>query len=107
MNILQKTILFFFNEYTFPDCRDKNPLPFDFFLPEYNLCIEYDGEQHFKPVRFSKTMSDEDMTKKLEITQIHDDIKNKYCHEHGLILIRISYTDDLDLKLCQILEKVA
>ena len=24
-------------------------LPFDFYLPEYNICIEYDGIQHFIP----------------------------------------------------------
>lgn len=34
-------------EKRFKDCRYKNTLPFDFYLPDYNICIEYDGEQHF------------------------------------------------------------
>jgi protein-arginine kinase activator protein McsA len=25
-------------------------LPFDFYLPNLNTCIEYDGEQHYKPI---------------------------------------------------------
>lgn len=37
---------------TFEDCKNKKQLPFDFYLPEYNICIEYDGEQHFRPVDF-------------------------------------------------------
>lgn len=37
-------------QHRFKDCRDKNPLPFDFYLPKYNTCIEYDGEQHFKAI---------------------------------------------------------
>jgi DNA-directed RNA polymerase subunit M/transcription elongation factor TFIIS len=40
--------IFFEEEKTFEECRYKNKLRFDFFLPNYNLCIEYDGEQHFE-----------------------------------------------------------
>jgi len=28
---------------TFNDCKDKKKLPFDFYLPEKNMCIEYNG----------------------------------------------------------------
>ena len=24
----------------------------DFFLPDYNIAIEYQGEQHFKPIKY-------------------------------------------------------
>lgn len=37
----------------FNDCRNKkrsDTLPFDFYLPDYNVCIEYDGEHHFRPM---------------------------------------------------------
>lgn len=37
-------------EYKFSDCKNKNVLPFDFYIPSLNLCIEYDGEQHFYPI---------------------------------------------------------
>jgi len=40
----------FTSQKRFKNCRDKKPLPFDFYLPKHNLCIEYQGEQHFKPV---------------------------------------------------------
>lgn len=33
----------------FKECKFKRALPFDFYLPDYNLCIEYQGIQHFEP----------------------------------------------------------
>jgi very-short-patch-repair endonuclease len=69
----------------FSDCKDKLPLPFDFYLPDFNTCIEYDGEQHYKPYRFSQ---DEKYIKKLEKTKQHDIIKNLYCKENGEFLQR-------------------
>lgn len=32
----------------FSNCKLIRPLPFDFYLPDYNCCIEYDGIQHFE-----------------------------------------------------------
>ena len=43
----------FIIQYVFDDCKNFNSLPFDFYLPDYNLLIEYDGEQHFEPVDFA------------------------------------------------------
>ena len=74
----------------FKDCRDKKPLPFDFYLPDYNMCIEFDGEQHFKPVRFYN-MSWEHAEKAFQRTVNHDNIKNEYCKNNNIKLIRISY----------------
>ena len=39
-------------QYTFDDCVDKRKLPFDYFLIDYNILCEYDGEQHYKPIDF-------------------------------------------------------
>lgn len=39
-------------QHIFDDCIYTDYLKFDFFLPEYNIAIEYDGIQHFKPARF-------------------------------------------------------
>lgn len=58
----------------------------DFYLPDYNLIIEYDGEQHFKPVDLFG--GDEEFLK----TQERDKLKNKLCEEHNIKLVRISYT---------------
>lgn len=77
----------YIKEYSFKDCRDINTLPFDFYIPKYKLCIEYDGIQHFEPVDFFGGES------KFKITVIHDEIKNKYCKENGIHLLRIPYYD--------------
>lgn len=44
----------FISQKRFVDCLNQkgtDMLPFDFYLPFYNLCIEYDGEHHFQPVQ--------------------------------------------------------
>lgn len=62
---------------------------FDFYLPQYNLFIEYDGEQHFYPVSFG---ADEFTTQKnFELIQKRDKIKDEYCNENGINLLRIPY----------------
>lgn len=37
----------------FKNCKDKHSLPFDFYLPDYNAAIEYQGKQHFEVLNFS------------------------------------------------------
>lgn len=69
----------------FSSCRDKLPLPFDFCVDNHIL-IEYDGEQHFHPVKlFNKTDPFEDRVRR-------DNIKTKWAKQHGYELIRIPYT---------------
>ena len=46
-SILSENKLTFTRQKRFKDCRNINPLPFDFYLPEKNICVEFDGEQHF------------------------------------------------------------
>jgi len=41
----------FEQEKTFVDCKNQNALLFDFYLYNYNICIEYDGQQHFMPIK--------------------------------------------------------
>lgn len=72
----------------FKNCRDKRPLPFDFYLPNFNLCIEYDGEQHFQ---CSEHWGGDESLKQ---TQHNDKIKNAYCTEHDINLLRIKYNED-------------
>lgn len=69
-------------------CTYKRPLRFDFYLPIYNMAIEYDGEQHFKPVGWYEKNTDGFMA-----TRIRDAIKNTYCKENGIYLLRIPYTE--------------
>lgn len=72
----------FEQEKRFIDCKDNKPLPFDFYLPGYNICIEFDGQQHYKDIYGYDS---------LDSTQCHDRIKNKYCADKGIKLLRIPY----------------
>jgi len=71
---------------TFEDCKDVRVLPFDFYLPEYNVAIEYDGIQHYVAKDFFGGNDSLDKLKK------HDDIKNDFCIDNNIRLIRIPYT---------------
>lgn len=77
---------------TFDDCVYKEKLRFDFYLPDYNVLVEYDGEQHFRPVDFaSRGMAW--ANKIFEYNQIKDKIKNDYCKNNNIKLVRIPYWD--------------
>ncbi len=60
-------------------------LPMDFYLPEFNAVVEYDGIQHFQPI---ETFGGE---KAFQTLKIRDEIKNTYCRENGIKMIRVSY----------------
>ena len=82
---------------SFSDLKDKRLLYFDFYLPEYNYCIEYDGEQHYKVSRFFKDK--EEAYKLLIDNQRRDKIKNEYCISNNIPLLRLTYKDsDADVK---------
>ncbi len=70
---------------TFDNCKNKIKLRFDFYLEELNICIEYDGEQHFKPILF---FGGKESFKKI---QINDNIKTKFCKDNNIKLIRFNY----------------
>lgn len=82
---------------TFSDLRLKKRLHFDFFLPEHNCIIEYDGKQHFEnnPNRL--------YSRKFDKTRERDIIKNKYCFDKNIFLIRIPYYLKEDICLEQLL----
>lgn len=87
-SILDDFNIAYISQFIFPDCvniKTNYPLRFDFYLPEYNCCIEYDGEQHYKAI---------DMyggEEGLQKNQYRDAIKNAYCKQHNIQLIRIRY----------------
>ena len=91
-------------EYRFKDCRDEHVLPFDFYIPHMNMVVEYDGEQHYRPVKFAGT-NDNGGTVRYLKTLRRDAIKNKYCADHDIKLVRIPYTeyDEIDEILNELL----
>ncbi|HKM00499.1 MAG TPA: hypothetical protein VJ083_00425 [Sedimentibacter sp.] len=71
---------------------DKAALRFDFFVNN-SFLIEYDGIQHFKPIRWNKKMSDEEVNELFVKTQYRDIIKNEFCRDNKMNLYRIAYTE--------------
>jgi hypothetical protein len=92
----EKTISFFLKESKiifepqkkFDGLKDKRPLRIDFYLPKYNVCIEYDGEQHFKQMGYTKLNRLSDIQRK-------DEIKNNFCRKNNIRLIRINYKQNI------------
>lgn len=92
MNWLNKHEINFIYQKKYNDCRNIIPLPFDFFLINFNILIEVDGEGHFFPVRYNgipEYIAIENFGK----TKYNDNIKNKYCLTNDIQLIRIPYYD--------------
>lgn len=85
----EKNINFVFQK-TFEDCKNINVLPFDFYLPELNVCIEYDGIYHYKPIP-RKNETFEEAEKRYKETKIRDEIKTQYCIKNNIKLLRIPY----------------
>lgn len=81
----------------FKDCFYKRNLKFDFYLLDYDICIEYDGEQHSTNYRFEKDMEG------LKVRKIRDQIKNIYCDEKGIKFYRINFNDNIEQKLNNII----
>ena len=77
----------FITEHKFDDCKDIRALPFDFFLPDLNTAIEFDGQQHYDVNRFFG--GEPALIKR----KLHDNIKNEYCLTHNIHLIRIPHWD--------------
>lgn len=77
--------------YLIPGLKAKRELHFDFWIPQYKVAIEYDGQQHFRATDFAGR-GKEWAKRQFEKVQKHDQMKNVYCKEHGIKLIRIPYT---------------
>lgn len=70
----------------FRDCRgDKRPLPFDFYIPDLNIAIEYQGEQHYAPVKLFG--GDNKFEKRIK----YDAIKKIFCAINGIRFVCIPY----------------
>ena len=85
INYLKVNNTTYISQKRFKDCKYKKTLPFDFYLPNKNICIEYDGEQHYQ---IKEHWGGE---KEFKTIQIKDNIKTKYCKDNNIKLIRISY----------------
>lgn len=93
---LNRNNICFIKEKTFRDCRDKGLLRFDFYLPDFNTCIEFDGYWHFN----THPSNLDGFNKVIR----RDRIKNIYCRENHIPLIRISSLKNIGPTLTNILK---
>lgn len=98
--VLEKNGIKFEKEKKFNDCITKEGYQYryDFYLPQYNRLIEFDGEQHF-----GYKGTGWDTKEKFERTQASDKIKNQYAYIHNIDLIRIPYTKRNNITLNDLL----
>lgn len=87
-NIFKNLRIPYFTQQSFKNLSFKRALKFDFYLPYYNACIEFDGEQHFKPVKYWNG------EKGFEDLQIKDRLKEDFCRIKNIPLLRIRYDDE-------------
>lgn len=77
----------FFRQKRLMGCMDKHHLIFDFYLPDYNMCIEYNGIQHYESVKWFTAGQG------LSGVKRRDKIKRNFCEKNGISLLIIKYTD--------------
>jgi uncharacterized protein YlaI/very-short-patch-repair endonuclease len=104
LDFLTNNNIFYLNEFKFKDCKHIYSMPFDFAIFEdeektkLKCLIEYDGQQHYKPVNFNGI----DDTKAKELYKLvvkKDNIKNEYCNEQNIKLLRIPYWEFNNIKV--------
>lgn len=85
--ILQRTDQQYIQQQSYEACRNILPLPFDFYLPEYDILLEYNGIQHYQFVQhFHRTLEGFEEQKR------KDKIKKAYAEKHHNFL-EIPYWD--------------
>ena len=90
--LLDKMNIVYNRQHTFDKCVYKRKLQFDFYLPDYNICIEYDGIQHFKPIEFFGGI------KSFEECKEKDKIKFDHCIKNNISLLKIPYYDNANIE---------
>lgn len=75
---------------TYDDLKDTKLLPYDFYLPRYNLLVELDGDHHRKPIVYSDENLEE-AENKFKDKQRKDELKNSYATLNNIPLLRIEY----------------
>lgn len=93
-------------QHTFDGCVDKQKLRFDFYLPEHNICIEFQGEQHYFPVRYNSHTTYDMALENFNNLQRRDEIKRNFCKNNNIQLIEISYKNRNSIKIREILDNI-
>lgn len=95
---LKNESIYFESEWYFKGLYNYNRttfLYFDFYIPDYNLVIEYDGKQHYN-------------SNKMEHQKVNDFLKNAFCKKNGINLLRIKYIDfnNIENIICKCVDNI-
>ena len=97
----------FVEEKTFEWLIYKENMRLDFYLPKYNIAIECQGEQHFKPIDFSGKLTEQETYENFRIVQDRDKKKKELCKLNNVKLLYYSdkkYEDNIIIKLSEMLK---
>ena len=99
VNILNKQHIEYECQKSFDELTGVNGglLSYDFYLPNYNLLIEYQGEQHEHPVDFKGKGKDYSL-QQYEIQQNHDKLKREFAKSRKIDLLEIWYYQYEDIE---------
>lgn len=89
LSILDEMKIEYSKQYTFPDCKYKNPLKYDFAIFNNHkllYLIEYNGKQHYEPIEFFGGQLG------FEERRVRDEIKKQYCQSNNIPLLILPYT---------------
>ena len=95
--------IYYEKEKEFEGCinpKTKRALRFDFYLPEYNICIEYNGQQHYIPVEYFG--GEQQFISQQEC----DAIKEQYCKRTNKQLFIIDFNEDINKKMSELFERI-
>ena len=87
----------------FPWLKYDYPLSLDFFLPDYDIAIECQGEQHFKPIEYFGGVN------QLNYIKDRDKKKKELCEKHGIRIVYFSneiYTEDIIIDKNKLLKEI-
>lgn len=101
--VLNDYNIVFEQQKSFDDCKNPDTnrrLKFDFYLPDYNMCIEFNGQQHYEKTSFNKKLKETEkvLQEKLDKQKKRDEYKRQYCKDKGIILLEISYLQQKELE---------
>jgi hypothetical protein len=89
IKILKEMKIKYIHQMKFKDCIFKKQLIFDFYIPDQQILIEYNGEQHYNNNSFGNINNNN----KFRLSQLRDNIKKDYANKNGIKLVIIPYWD--------------
>ena len=105
-NIIRKTLndnkIEFIEQKKFPWLKSKKAMSLDFYLPDYKMAIECQGEQHFKPVDFAGK-GKEWANKRFNLNKKQDKRKKFLCKENKVNILYLNYNENINIKLSKYL----